>query len=115
MIKALFGIGEEYLAVTPYSASDPTPGHHYRSEIQKMSGAYVSADAFASTGCREVSGVFSTYTDILNVPSDHGSEILFVNNPNAQVHIPEGRFSFGTEFVASKTHVWRAASRLTRS
>jgi hypothetical protein len=102
ILNAVFGIGREYLVVTPYSAEEPTSGRHHRPHIAKKSGAIVGCDGFTSDKYLGLSGVMFSTRHIVNVPAHHGTEMHFVHNPRATMKLPVGTFPFGREWFAGE-------------
>jgi hypothetical protein len=100
IIKALFGIGEDYLEVR---LSDGTVKHGVaaRPAVTKKSGAAVSAMSFANQSCADVSGVFCSSSTISSSVEDMGSDLIYVHNPHAAHGVPQRTFRFGTEFMLS--------------
>lgn len=82
ILKAFFGIGEEYVAYTPQSGVGIRHGRHHRPTVAKASGNTVSASQFLCDDASHVSGLLGTCVDIFNAKSAP-SEILLVNNPKA--------------------------------
>jgi hypothetical protein len=101
-LQALFGIGAEHIRLSTEPAAKDKLFRPHRPFVTKAGGAKISTLAFASPSHPEISGVFGSCTDIVNVPSDPGREIMFVNNPRAAAPVPPGTFRFGMEFVASE-------------
>jgi hypothetical protein len=101
-LQALFSIGAEHIRLS----SDPSAGDKFfrphRPHVTKATGAKIPTSAFASASHLEISGIFGSCTDIVNVPPEPGREIMFVNNPHAESPVQAGTFKFGVEFVASE-------------
>jgi hypothetical protein len=108
IVKALFEVGDEFIAVPMYSSADPTVGHHHRPEIKKEKGELIRCDGFTSDTYPGLSGVLYSETTISNVPAQHGRELYFVHNPRATAKLPQGTFPFGREWLVKDDElVWK--------
>lgn len=72
--------------------------YEWREQIFKKSGAAVPTNAFLSKEYSGISAVLYGPEDILNVPSEIGSEMFCLHNPLAAVRLPLGAFKLGREF-----------------
>lgn len=100
IIKALFGIGRFFVAVSVDGSGTIEKGFKERPEVTKQSGSTVAATFFHEPESRGISGVLYTNRAIWSAPRHLGSDLIFVHNPEAVVALPVGVFPFAEEHYA---------------
>lgn len=92
-VKAVFGIGEAYLALSWEDGSTEN-GFMRRPEVQKNRGTTVDARLFCAKRSRAISGLLYTATNIFNAPRVAGRDLVLVHNPYAAVPLRRGMLRF---------------------
>jgi hypothetical protein len=105
VFKALYGVGDEFTIIPWESDEDPSIGHHRRPAVKKTNGEEISTEGFRTPTYPGITGVFSSSTSISDLPSEHGSELVFVHNATASTRIEAGTFPFGTEYVPKSDEI----------
>jgi type I restriction enzyme S subunit len=98
IMKAILPIGYEQVTISRIPGSEASWHHQYRKKISRSKGSSVNTDIFLNQYYEGLSGVIYTRTDLFNRPPLMGDNYIFVHNPLAQNHIPNGFFNFGTEY-----------------
>lgn len=98
IVKALFGIGEFYAAVSIDGSGTIEKGFKHRPDVTKKSGATVGASFFLEEESASISGVLFTDIGIWNAPRVLGKDLIFVHNPKAAVALGMGVFLFANEY-----------------
>ncbi len=106
--RALLGVGQEYLEVPVHRAGPERVGYFHRPEVQKRSGASVSARGFLTDDYSTISGVFLTCSNLINAPRNLGSDFEFLHNPRASNPLQPGTFKFGQEYSVVDDYLKRA-------
>lgn len=98
MVKAVFGRGKFFVAVSVDGSGIVETGFKYQPEIRKKSGAAVSTTFFLEEESQKISGILFTNEDFWNAPKALGKDLVFVHNPSATVPLPVGVFPFANEY-----------------
>ncbi len=93
-VRAIFGIGDFYLAFQPGSDEPPTPGYFQQRQVRKASRALIETTGFIDRSMNVVSGNIFSSTDIGCAPPKIGADLGFVQNPQARVPVPRSLAHF---------------------
>lgn len=99
-VRAVFGIGDFYMAFTPGSDGPPEPGHFHQPHLRKVRGADVPTTGFVDRSMDVVSGIMFSAVGIWNAPQKIGTDIGFVQNPNPRVRVPRNLLRFRRTYWA---------------
>lgn len=98
IFQAVLPIGPPYISFDRESLEVVDQGHSHRPVIQKKAGAPVSTAIFLEEEHKGISGLLYSGASVLNLPSKHGSELVFLHNPMASNPLPKGWLKIGHEF-----------------
>lgn len=101
IVKALYGIGDQYVSINPKAGGIFEEGHCIQPERQKMSGARISTTGFLDARYEGVSAVLFSLADPWNLPARFGSDFILVHNAFAKNPLPLGWLGFGREYWVS--------------
>ena len=108
IVKAVYGIGDQYVTVNLETKKVIGSGYHPRFAIPKASGKSVDSALFVSAAASDVSAVLYSRAGLFRTYSEHltstdverlGRDFLTVHNINAAVALPEGWLRLGREVV----------------
>ena len=100
IVRAVYPVGDFYIAINKITKEFKEEGHHYRSTIKKSSNdASIPTDMFMDKKYAGISGILFSNRDCYNLSKRYGSEFIFVHNLNARNPIPKGYFKMGEEYV----------------
>lgn len=98
ILKGVFPIGDPYVAIDRNHGTITDSGHHHRLHIQKKSGAQIPTDFFLNPKSYLISGILYSNVDMVNHPSEVGSNFIYIHNPKAKNPLEKGIFKFGSEY-----------------
>lgn len=97
MIKALFGVANQYVTINKDSDHITEQGWNFRNEVQKKSGSGIQVNNFLSNNQQNLSGILFSNTDTYNVllycqnqmyhHTNLGDDCSYVNNPFASNYL----------------------------
>jgi hypothetical protein len=102
ILQAAFPLGNPYVAIDPNTAKPVETGYQFRDAIDKASGAAVSTGIFLLKEYAPVSGLLCSRVDVVNQPTDVGSDFQLVPNPKATVPLPTEFRLKGTYFLIER-------------
>lgn len=100
ILQAAFTVGNPYVTFGPNGKS----GFHFRSTVEKTSGASVATGVFQQEDYAFLSGLLCSRIDVANQPPDMGRDFQLVPNPHATVMLPQNFRLLGTFYRVECTN-----------
>ena len=103
ILKAVYPIGEAYVAFSPGRPDSERFGHHYRDSVTKAGGTEIPTTTFIDGTAAGVSALLYSVTSVWNAnPRALALDfMLTIHNATAANPLPPGTFPFGNEWVST--------------